>query len=967
MRNALVRAVPSANDLSRRKANVGSPIARSLVILALSCSSVQTADAADAAPVSLKVSNIGDHSLNILSPTLLELVRINTKQPWPARVDSWDWVTDDGNFIPPNMSSIRVIVDGQTNAVTGIGFKRRPIFATLEFWNLRIANSLYLQLSQPIVEGQSVQVINDGAVWPTDMQFSAIADPLRFNPAIHVNQEGYLPAHPKKALVGHYLGSLGELPVHTNVFLLVDAGSGTTVHQGALTPRSDLGYTYTPAPYQNVREADFTSFTTAGQYRLVVPGMGASLPFRIDEGIGMAFSRTLALGMFHQRSGYEVAMPFTRFTHAADHTAPAVVPMNADAPFTFTWATASNYATVVNPDNPPQTAPRLTGPAAQLYPFVNPGPVDVSGGHFEAANYSKPTWNSAYVIHALMFAVDSLPGVASLDNLGIPESGDGISDILQEAKWEADFLAKMQDADGGFYYMVHPLQREYEFDVLPENGDPQVVWPKNTASTAAAVAALMQCASSPAFQQAYPAAANDYRARAFLGWQFLTNAIAAHGLDGAYQRIMHFDDFATHTDDLAWAACELFLATGDPQYQNLLLSWFPDPVDPDTARWGWWKMYGSYGSAVRSYTAAVRSGRLSAAQLDTAYLAKCNAALVDCANDNLLWSQNTAYGSSIPELTKAYRSGGWYYSAVQGFDLVAAYPVNPDPAYLDAVLRNLNYEAGCNPINVSYITGLGWKRQRIIVDQYSANDHRVLPKTGIPVSNLQSEFYDTWTYGTELKGLPFPPDYTPSAPYAYYDRWCDDWNVSTESSTTDTARALVVAAWLAAKTSLTNQAWRSVNAVIHAPAHPSLPNQAVTVTLQVPGMDLSDARIVWEARDQDPSFGGPEFTFTPSPQEGTHWMEAEAQWPDGRRAFAMSAIEVSADASPRLTAPGMNGADFAFTLSGTPNASYAIESSTDLSAWSMLQTTTLPASGVLEINHSGSGTGPRYYRARRVP
>ena len=87
MRNALVRAVPSANDLSRRKANVGSPIARSLVILALSCSSVQTADAADAAPVSLKVSNIGDHSLNILSPTLLELVRINTKQPWPARVD----------------------------------------------------------------------------------------------------------------------------------------------------------------------------------------------------------------------------------------------------------------------------------------------------------------------------------------------------------------------------------------------------------------------------------------------------------------------------------------------------------------------------------------------------------------------------------------------------------------------------------------------------------------------------------------------------------------------------------------------------------------------------------------------------------------------------------------------------------------------------------------------------------------
>ena len=48
--------------------------------------------------------------------------------------------------------------------------------------------------------------------------------------------------------------------------------------------------------------------------------------------------------------------------------------------------------------------------------------------------------------------------MAQLDNLGIPESGDGISDVLQEAKWEADFLAKMQDTDGGFYFLVYPSE-----------------------------------------------------------------------------------------------------------------------------------------------------------------------------------------------------------------------------------------------------------------------------------------------------------------------------------------------------------------------------------------------------------------------------------------------------------------------------------------------------------------------------
>src|SRR5258705_9630013 len=136
-----------------------------------------------------------------------------------------------------------------------------------------------------------------------------------------------------------------------------------------------------------------------------------------------------------------------------------------------------------------------------------------------------------------MFAVDSFAGVAALDNLGIPESGDGISDVMQIAKWEADYLAKLQDADGGFYFLVYPQNREYESNVTPDNGDPQVVWPKNTAATASAVAALAQCASSPKMKAAYPADAAKYLAKAKLGWQFLMNAINKYGKNGAYQKI----------------------------------------------------------------------------------------------------------------------------------------------------------------------------------------------------------------------------------------------------------------------------------------------------------------------------------------------------------------------------------------------------------------------------------------------
>jgi hypothetical protein len=917
--------------------------------------------ATDAIDPTLQIPQPGETALHILSPNVLELVRINTEQQYTGTPDSWQWVDSNGNLALPNTSSVKVVVNGQTDSATVIGFKRRPIYAPQATWDLRIANSLYLQLSTPVSDGQSVQVTNDGSVWPTNMSFSATADPLRYNPAIHVNQEGYLPAYPKKAIVGYYLGSGGELPIVTNKFLLVDAQSGATVYQGALTLRSDIGYTYSPTPYQTVYQADFGSFTTPGAYRIVVPGMGGSLPFRIDEGIGMDFARTYALGIFEQRSGFNVAMPFTRFTHAVDHTSPASVPTNGAAPYVFTWQTISNYAINVNSDNPPQIAPLLTNAAAQRFPFVNQGPVEVSGGHFEAGDYNRVTYNSAQLIHVLAFAMDSLPGVAALDNLGIPESGDGISDVLQEAKWEADFLAKMQDTDGGFYYSVYPINREYESDVLPENGDPQVVWPKNTVSTAAAVAALAQCASSPHFKQAYPQAATDYLAKAKLGWHFLTNAIAQYN-GGEYQDIQHFGDDFTDHDELAWAACELYLATGDPQYQQKLFQLFPDPTDPATMKWGWWRMFACYGNAIRDYATAVSSGKLLANQIDASYLAKCITTITNCGNDNLYWSQETAYGSSLPEDTKHALSAGWYFSPVQAFDIAVAQLFNPNTNYVDAILMNLNYEGGCNPVNTTYVTGLGWKRQREVVDQYSENDRHTLPKIGVPISNMQNGFVWTWTYGWDLSPLNFPSDGAQPAPYPLYDRWCDFFNVTTEASTTDTARSFAVSAWLAAQTSLATQPWRFTNATIIAPPTAKLPGQPVTIQLQVADTNLTGAKIVWEGLGQDPTFDGVSHTFTPTMQEGPAWVEAEVQWPDGRRAFATNSITVSTNAPPWLSAPSASGTGFSFTLAGAPQGKYVIQASTNTLDWQPISTNTLPVNGLMPIGDQ-EVFPTRYYRA----
>jgi hypothetical protein len=642
----------------------------------------------------------------------------------------------------------------------------------------------------------------------------------------------------------------------------------------------------------------------------------------IYDGVAMSFARAYALGLYHQRCGTNTAMPYTRFTHDLCHGAPANVPASASA-YPFTWTTISGYANTLNPNNPAQIAPALTGPAAQLFPFINQGSLDVSGGHHDAGDYSKYTINSASLVHYLMFAVDSLPGVAALDNLGIPESGDGISDVLQEAKWEADFLAKLQDSDGGFYFLVYPQNREYEDNVTPDHGDSQVVWPKTTSVTAASVAALAQCATSPLFKKTYPVAAATYLQKAKLGWQFLVNAVNKYGKNGAYQKITHYGDNFADNDELAWAACQMYLATGDSSIHQLLLSWF-DPSDPATWRWGWWHMSECYGHAIRSYAFAVSSGRAAASQLDPTFLSKCQAQIAAAANDMLAFSQKNAYGTSFPTDSKSVQSAGWYFSCDQAFDLAVAYQLNAKPDYINAMVANMNYEGGCNPVNVCYVTGLGWKRTRDIVSQWALNDTRVLPPSGIPVGNIQGSFGYLWDYGAALENVCFPTDGATTAPYPFYDRWGDSWNVTTEMVVLNQGRSIGTLGFLAAQSAYKTQPWSApANAQITVPTGIVPVGSPVTVSLQVPGMDLSGARVTWEARDQEPAYGAM-FTFAPQ-NNGPQWVEAEAQWADGRRAFAKASFNANSpnivwvdDAVPAGATVGGDGGDSWNWVSSNP-------------------------------------------------
>jgi hypothetical protein len=143
-------------------------------------------------------------------------------------------------------------------------------------------------------------------------------------------------------------------------------------------------------------------------------------------------------------------------------------------------------------------------------------------------------------------------------------------------------------------------------------------------------------------------------------------------------------------------------------------------------------------------------------------------------------------------------------------------------------------------------------------------------------------------YGPELGRATYPGDGETVGPYPLYDRWSDAYNVATEFIAVDQARSLLVAAFLAGRSSQSVQPWSHARALITAPRSTVPLNSPVTLSVSVPGENLMLARVVWEARDQQPAFG-PVYTLSPR-NSGPQWVEAEVEWPDGRRAFAVDSF-----------------------------------------------------------------------------
>jgi hypothetical protein len=207
----------------------------------------------------------------------------------------------------------------------------------------------------------------------------------------------------------------------------------------------------------------------------------------------------------------------------------------------------------------------------------------------------------------------------------------------------------------------------------------------------------------------------------------------------------------------------------------------------------------------------------------------------------------------------------------------------------------------------------------------------------------------------------------------------------------NSARGIGSLGFIAAQTAAALVPWQAVPAQINVPTTVVPVGSNVTATMQAAGIDFSGARITWEARDQHPAFGQ-SFTFAPV-NNGPQWIEAEAQWPDGRRIFATNVFTANAanivwveDSIPTGGIGGGNGGDSWNWVSQSPTpysstlaqqsaieagehqvyfsgatATLAVGTNATLYAWIYLDPANPPSEAMLQWNDSSGSWDHRAY------
>lgn len=458
---------------------------------------------------------------------------------------------------------------------------------------------------------------------------------------VNVNQVGYLPNAVKKAVVrsteeAEISGSFDVVNVETNQAVLTG-----TLNSFGMNAASE----------EQTAIADFSELTQPGTYKIVTENYGESFPFQIGEDVYTALESSVTRMFYLQRCGEEISgisAEDTSFSHPACHTGDAI-------------------------------------PSESLSSAM----VSAQGGWHDAGDYGRYVVAGAKAAADMMLAYETY-GDTFDDAGGIPESGNGVPDILDEVKYELDWMLEMQDsATGGVYHKI--TCENFPDTVMPEEETDQLVVSPISTTATADFAATMAMASR--IYSKYDAAySKTCLAAAEAAWSYLE----ATPNDGV--GFQNPDNIVTGEygdgkdgDERYWALAELYKTTGNETYLTALKEY---PANGIGGGLGWQSvgLYGMYsylssGDSSDDYYKSIQERFYQA---------------VDTAMKNM---EADAYGVSLGK--NDYTWGSNMNVANNGMLMLMANQLTPDAKYVKAAEEQLNYLLGTNTNSYCFVTGFG--------------------------------------------------------------------------------------------------------------------------------------------------------------------------------------------------------------------------------------------------------------------
>jgi endoglucanase len=219
----------------------------------------------------------------------------------------------------------------------------------------------------------------------------------------------------------------------------------------------------------------------------------------------------------------------------------------------------------------------------------------VEGGWHDAGNYDMYVPSTAPAAQTLLLAYEWAPALFDDKSVNIPESGNGIPDILDETRWGLVWILSVQEASGAFRHREAVMEWSPEG---PADQDQTVRWIAgvSTAATAKAVAVLALAARVYAPWDA--AFAKRCETAAKRGWQFLEDTPQRILVDGKGSPQPLWDDEPGNSDVGARfiAAVEVWRAFRDKgalaRAAELLAA---EETQPDQAIRGAWANLSRWG------------------------------------------------------------------------------------------------------------------------------------------------------------------------------------------------------------------------------------------------------------------------------------------------------------------------------------------------------------------------------------